>query len=213
MEPIDGVVKYRLDFRAAPPLAIDHLVALIGWRRRLYELALIGQTPERYLGIGFGNVSGRVPGGPDAAGARRFAVSGTQTGLFAHLNENHFAVVTAYRPLENELAAEGPIRPSSEAMTHGMIYDLDPAARFVFHVHSPDMWRRAAHLSIPETDKAAPYGTPAMAREVRRLHESGALAGRIFAMGGHEDGIVSWGESGDEAGERLVAAFRSATAP
>jgi hypothetical protein len=50
------------------------------------------------------------------------------------------------------------------------------------------------------------YGTPEMAAEVRRLaRETPLLEGRALAMGGHEDGIVVFGRSADEAGATMLA--------
>ena len=48
-------------------------------------------------------------------------------------------------------------------------------------------------------------GTPAMAEEIRRLwRESAAPDLRILAMGGHEDGVISFGHSTEEAGLVLL---------
>ncbi len=45
-----------------------------------------------------------------------------------------------------------------------------------------------------------PYGTPEMAREVQRLfRETDVRARRIFAMAGHKDGIVAFGQDFREA--------------
>jgi hypothetical protein len=86
-----------------------------------------------------------------------------------------------------------------------MIYDLDNAIRIVLHVHSPDIWLAADSLGIPVTDSAVPYGTPQMAAEVQRLFkETDVHEQKIFSMGGHEDGVVSFGTSAEEAGEILL---------
>lgn len=44
-------------------------------------------------------------------------------------------------PWSTRLVVEGPIAPSSESLTHGQLYALDRDSRFVFHVHSPELWR------------------------------------------------------------------------
>ena len=44
-----------------------------------------------------------------------------------------------------------------------------------------------------------------MAEEVRRLFRDTSVRQRgIFAMGGHEDGVVSFGRSAEEAGNVMV---------
>jgi hypothetical protein len=68
------------------------------------------------------------------------------------------------------------------------------------HAHSPHIWRHAAELQLPMTEDV-PYGTPEMAQEVARLYrESDVAQKRIFGMAGHEDGIVTFGATAEEAG-------------
>ena len=65
----------------------------------------------------------------------------------------------------------------------------------------PKSGAAAAALGIPITDASVPYGTPAMAAEVARLYATSDMAQRrIFSMGGHEDGIVAFGESAEDSG-------------
>ena len=136
---------------------------------------------------------------------RPFVISGTQTGALAELAAEHYAVVRSCDPQRNRVVAAGPLRPSSEALTHGALYALDPALRCVLHVHSPLLWRHAVHLELPLTDPAAAYGTPAMAAEVARLYAEPAVrAGGIFAMGGHEDGLVAFGAGAEAAATALL---------
>ena len=78
-------------------------------------------------------------------------------------------------------------------------------ARVVLHGHAPEIWKHARSLAIPVTAAAVPNGTPEMAREVQRLYRESALPGMgILAMGGHQDGVLSFGKSATEAGEVLV---------
>ena len=97
------------------------------------------------------------------------------------------------------------VKPSAESLTHGTIYALDNDLRWVIHVHSPHIWRHAAALQLPLTSPDVSYGSPEMAAEVRRLfNETPAKARRIFAMGGHEDGVVAFGRTAQETGTVLV---------
>jgi len=99
----------------------------------------------------------------------------------------------------------GSAKPSSEALTHGAIYDASPSSRAVFHVHCPELWRRARALGLPLTRPEVPYGTPEMAREVERLFREAALAEHaIFAMAGHEDGVIAFGTSPEAAGAVML---------
>ena len=56
------------------------------------------------------------------------------------------------------------------------------------------------------TPPDAAYGTPAMVTAVDRLLRATPSQG-LFAMGGHEDGIVAYGTDLDAAGAQLVDAL------
>ena len=209
----EGVIKYQLDYSPGPPLDVTTLSELNAWRRILYMTELISQDPARYDGYGFGNISCRLAPFDRPVNYRAFAITGTQTGDVAHLTPEHFTTVVAYHPERNLLVGEGPIRPSSESLTHGTVYDQDPELRWVMHVHSPELWHNADALEIPVTAVDIPYGTPEMAAEAARLfRETDVSARRIFSMGGHEDGIVTFGRTADEAGSVLLGMLARALA-
>lgn len=209
-QPDDGVIKFELDFEPGPALPDFLLCELNDWRQRLFAAGLIGQDAARYGGVGYGNVSMRLPP-VHAPMPGAFVVSGTQTGGLPVLNALHYALVLECQPARNRIRATGPIAPSSEAMTHGMFYALDPAIQFVMHGHSPLIWGRAADLGLPITRREVPYGTPAMAEEIARLYADPAARGRgIFAMGGHEDGVIAFGEMACKTGELLLTALADA---
>lgn len=209
----EGVIKFDLLFSDAAPLTMDSIGELEAWRHTLREHRLIGQDPARYDGYAYGNVSKRIgaPGAP--RGHRSFIISGTQTGGLAHLDNRHYALVTACDTEHNRVVAEGPIPPSSESLTHGILYDLDKDIRFVFHVHSKQLWESAQAQGIPLTSPAVAFGTAAMANEVQRLFNETDLASRrLFAMGGHEDGVVSCGHTAEAAGRVLLDALAACEA-
>lgn len=201
----EGVIKFDLRFSPAPPLPMAELAELNAWRCILFQLGLVGQDPGRYEGLGYGNVSWRRPPFDAPPTERAFVISGTQTGGLAELGAEHYALVTACDPAANRVDATGPLRPSSEALTHGALYALDAGLRCVLHVHSPLLWHQAGALGLPRTDPGAAYGTPAMAAEVARLYAEPAVrAGGILAMGGHEDGLVAFGADCEAAGMVLL---------
>lgn len=203
----EGVIRFVLQFSAAAPVAIPGMNELNAWRRILWQLDLIGQEAERYGGYGFGNISQRLPPYDAPKNRRPFVISGSQTGHLAELSAG-FATVREYDARLNRVVAAGPVKPSSESITHGAIYNLNSEIRVIFHVHSPTIWRHAAALGIPMTDRNVPYGTPAMAQEVERLFRDVPLGEvGIFAMGGHEDGVIAFGRTADEAGCVLLRAL------
>jgi L-ribulose-5-phosphate 4-epimerase len=200
----EGVVKFQMDYTCGPALPYAELRELNAWRRILFMTNLIGEDPRRYGGFGYGNVSMRLDQ-LSGCGQSCFAISGTQTGALAELTREHYAIVQECWPEDNRVVATGPIKPSSESLTHGMIYNLDHTLRYVLHVHSPEIWCCARIFNIPTTRDDAAYGTPEMAEEVRRLFEDTDIrAYSIFAMGGHEHGIVAFGHCVAKAGSVMM---------
>jgi len=207
----EGVIKYQLWFVQTPPLAMEPLRELNAWRRLLYLTRLIGQDPDRYDGYGYGNVSQRIPPYDAPPQARPFVITATQTGGVPDLTGEHYALVRACYPEENVVVAEGPAPPSSESLTHATLYAIDEALRFVMHVHAPEIWHRADALGLPVTRPDVPYGSPEMAEEVRRLYgETDVRTRRLFAMGGHEDGLIAFGRTAEAAGSVLLTTLAHA---
>ena len=190
----EGVIKFSLNFRPSEQSRqID--VELHAWRALLHGYGLIGQVPHRYEGFGFGNLSQR-----EAIG---FSITATQTGGRQSLSDTDYAWVTAWSLEQNALSATGLTPPSSESLTHAAIYEAQPEVRFVFHIHSPDLWTDRAILELPETAAEIPYGTVEMALALKALAANLGDEG-IAAMAGHEDGIVSWSKSAVGAGLLLM---------
>ncbi len=210
----EGAIKFHAEHRDETLSArrFGELVCqLVAWREILALTRLVGQEPALYGGFGYGNVSGRTGAPGNARGRRSFLITGTQTSGRRCVGLEDFCRVESYDEKRNRVVSRGAVLPSSESMTHGAIYDLGPHIRFVFHAHSAVIWQRARELRLPTTDAAVPYGTPEMAREVARLSRTTALLEKqILAMGGHEDGILAFGRSAEEAGQVLVAALARA---
>lgn len=204
----EGVTRFHATHRAAPLEArrFGALAArLTAWRSILARLGGIGQDPTRYDGAGYGNVSARVGPFPGRRGARPFLVSGTQTGGLACISLDEYSLVERYDITANAVWSRGAARPSSESMTHGALYDLSAAIRVVLHVHCKEIWSRRFTLRLPTTRPGVDYGTVEMAQEMRRLAQTTVLFERgVFAMDAHEDGIVAFGRTADEAGARLL---------
>jgi ribulose-5-phosphate 4-epimerase/fuculose-1-phosphate aldolase len=204
----EGVIRFALEFTPAGPAAIPALGKLNAWRRLLWQLGLIGQDPERYGGLGFGNISQRLEPYDAPPNRRPFVISGCQTGHLSELSPSGFAFVGEHNATLNRVVAAGPIKPSSESLTHGAVYNMDTSIRVILHVHSPTVWHCAAALGIPLTGGHVPYGTPRMAQEVERLcRETRLVETGIFAMSGHEDGVIAFGHTADEAGCVLMRAL------
>ena len=183
----------------------DLVCELIAWREIMALTGLVGQQPGRYEGAGYGNVSARIGPRSSGIGRRSFLITGSQTSGKRCIGLAEFAVVDGYDHAANRVRSHGRVMPSSESMTHAAAYDASPLVRCVLHAHSPVLWQRRHSLGLPETDPSVPYGTPEMAAEVGRLYRESVLPERqILAMGGHEDGILVFGRSPEEAGGVLL---------
>jgi hypothetical protein len=183
----------------------DLVCELVAWREIMALMGLLGQQPGRYEGAGYGNVSARIGPRSSGIGRRSFLITGSQTSGRGCIGLADFAVVDGYDYAANRVRSHGRVMPSSESLTHAAAYDASPLVRCVLHAHSPVLWQRRRSLGLPETDPSIPYGTPGMAAEVGRLYRESVLPERqILAMGGHEDGIVVFGRSPEDAGGVLL---------
>lgn len=208
MNEQEGVIKYRLQHRHSNLASSTDTGPINAWRTLLFRLKLIGQTPEKYQGLGYGNISQRV-----RAGDTPFLISGTQTGHLDYLKSEHFAIVEKASPLHNAIYSTGPCKPSSEALTHASVYIHAPHAQAVIHVHCPEIWHNTLKLQLPHTAADIAYGTVEMARAVEHLFISGQLDSMpIFCMLGHEDGVVSFGETLESAAISLLTQYAYALA-
>ena len=207
----EGVIKYLLEFDKQT-IADDISIELLDqWRHVLYNLALIGQDPARYDGFGFGNISCRIPLS-DA-----FLISGSQTGHLPYLKREHYAVVTECDPKKNHLKAYGQTVPSSESLTHGVIYGaqttgLQKTVGAVVHVHNPLIWNLSESLKLPATPQRVPYGTPEMACAVEGLCSTIVknASPPVFVMKGHVDGVVAYGPNLESAVMSLLDVYHQA---
>ncbi|MEC4749614.1 class II aldolase/adducin family protein [Methylomicrobium sp. Wu6] len=187
----EGVIKFRLDYQVAPARIEAGFAELNAWRSLLWRLGMIGQDGARYDGLGYGNLSLRLDAGS-------FLITGTQTGHIPQLTAAHYACVLQARPDQNYLSAEGPLPPSSEALTHAAVYSANPTVCCVAHGHSPGVWRNAVALKLPCVEAGIAYGTPAMAQAVGALVESHPGQG-VIVMLGHRDGLLTYGQTPEQA--------------
>jgi L-ribulose-5-phosphate 4-epimerase len=198
----EGTIQFAYSLNApADAVADPHTVdTLRGWRTVLRRLGLLGQDPARYDGLGFGNLSARDADCPD-----EFVVTASQTSG-AEILDDDGLVRIIHSDLERFwVDALGRQPPSSETLTHAMIYQADTSVNWVFHAHSPEIWRQTRALGLPATPEHVAYGSTAMVRAVADLlgrHSTRPLA---FTTLGHQDGVFACGASAAQAGTTLAA--------
>ncbi len=179
----DGVIKFTCNWVKSEPLPSHTISELNHWRQILYNKGLVGIDK---FGIGFGNVSIRYQ-------KNQFIISGSGTGQYPILTNEHYTLVTNFNIHRNTVEAMGPIISSSESLTHAILYQCNPAINAVVHIHHKELWKSLLH-KVPTTNKKVEYGTPEMAKEMVRLYNKTELPqSQILVMAGHEDGIVSFG--------------------
>jgi L-ribulose-5-phosphate 4-epimerase len=200
MSEQEGVIKYQLNHHYAPLTSDISVTEVNVWRDILYKLNLIGQDEQRYGGLGFGNISQKLP-----TETLQFVISGTQTGHLAQLSRHDYCLVTRAFPQDNRIDSTGECQPSSEALTHASVYLQDAFVQAVIHVHSPAIWKNTHALQLAHTPEDVAYGTPAMANAVAQLVKTQSWQhAALFTMLGHEDGVIAFGTSLTEAADILI---------
>ncbi|MCX6296518.1 MAG: class II aldolase/adducin family protein [Bacteroidetes bacterium] len=189
-----GVVKFNCTWIKEEPLSSDLLADLNLWRDKMYKVGFIGVYED---GIGYGNMSIRSEG-------KQFIITGSGTGKFKTLSNEHYTKVVDYDLEKNSLTAVGPIIASSESLSHAVIYEKNKNVTAVIHVHNLFLWKKLIDI-IPTTYKNVEYGTPAMAKEIIRLFDDTNVNEiQMLVMAGHEEGLISFGKDLNEAGNQLL---------
>ncbi|GHV03253.1 hypothetical protein FACS189485_05930 [Spirochaetia bacterium] len=186
----EGYVKYTAEHTHAEAMKHPLWPVLNDARTKLFDLGLIGVYPN---GIGFGNVSIRVMGD-------EFLISGTATGAKRELSPNEYCLVRSCDIEGNRVISFGPIQASSESMSHCAIYRACPKADCVIHIHSKTIFAGMLRDNLLSTPKDAANGTPEMARAISNaLGQSKENDHGWIVLAGHDEGLITWGASIDEA--------------
>jgi L-ribulose-5-phosphate 4-epimerase len=188
-----GSIKFHCTLIEAEPVDKESIIEITRWRDILFNHKLIGVYPN---GIGYGNISIRL-------NEKEFLISGTSTGHLETLTNKHYSTVIAYSFPENTLTCVGPIKASAESLTHAAVYEMDPNAQAIIHIHNKRMWNDLLD-KVPTTSASVEYGTPQMASEIKRLfHTTNLIEQKILVMAGHEEGVISFGKNLKEAGDLI----------
>lgn len=202
MTETEGTIRFAYDLQtpAANVIEAELFAQIKAWRSILLQLGLVGQTPHRYHGLGFGNLSVRDPQRPG-----EFVITASQTGSVIDLGQDDLTRVLGCNLDRFWVEAVGRQPPSSETLTHAMIYAADPRIEWVFHGHSPEIWRLAEELALPVTDRGVAYGSPEMVTATAGLLSQYHSRPLVFATLGHADGVFSCGAAARDAGGLLVS--------
>ena len=180
----EGVIKYHAIHENSSSPVHPLLSQLDDARTVLFDLGFVGAYSD---GIGYGNVSIRHQSG--------CIISGTGTGSIRVLGASAYCSVHAFDIEHNTVYTAGPVNASSESMTHCAIYKANPLIQCVLHVHHRELWSRLLEEGHPFTPVDIPYGTPQMAKSMLSLVKDGVTPFGILLMAGHEEGIVTYGQT------------------
>jgi len=189
---MEGFVKFNCYWNQSGPVISDEQFEIINsWREILYNMDLIGAYEN---GVAFGNISMRIGRG------HPFIITGSATGEIPELEPGHYVKVNSFNIDDNAVQCVGPLKASSESLTHAAIYTADPGVNAVVHVHSLDLWNELIH-KVPTTNPGMDYGTAGLAKDILRIFTSGpeVYEKRIIVMAGDRAGILTFGHDMDEA--------------
>lgn len=193
---MDGVVKFNCHWNQSGPVISDEQYEIINyWREILFNMDLIGAYEN---GVGFGNISMRITGG------NQFIITGSATGEIPELEPGHYVKVNSFNIADNAVQCLGPLKASSESLTHAAIYLSDPDTNAVIHVHNIDLWNELIH-KVPTTNPSMDYGSIGLAHDILRLFQDPkVIEKRIIIMAGDRAGILTFGHDMDEAANVLM---------
>jgi L-ribulose-5-phosphate 4-epimerase len=197
---MEGVVKFNCHWSQSGPVISDEKYEIINyWREVLFNMDLIGAYEN---GVGFGNISIRVGSG------NQFIITASATGEIPELEPGHYVKVNSFNIDDNAVQCVGPLKASSESLTHAAIYLSDPGINAVVHIHSIELWNDLIY-KVPTTNPSMDYGTIGLAKDILRIFkEPEVYEKRIVVMAGDRAGILTFGHDMDEAVNVLMEYLR-----
>ncbi len=194
---IDGVIKYTIEHLSDEAPKFKKFEELERVRYELFTLGLIGEKQ----GVGYGNISLKDTQGDS------FFITATQTGNKELLSKEFYTYVEDYNFQTFRIFSKGLHKPSSEALSHAVIYSLDTNINGVIHIHSNALWKFMIEKKYLYTE--AEYGTKEMITEIQQLYkQNDPLTDNIFVMKGHQDGIICFAPTIEEAKKKLFQLMR-----
>ena len=199
----EGVIKFNHVFAAhTGEIHSDDYVELEKIREVLYKKGLIGCYSD---GIGFGNLSLKRDYSEFYAQSSnpQFLISGTQTGNLPHLTGKHYTRVVDFNFQQNQVTVHGPVKASSESLTHASIYQTSSQIECVIHIHNKNIWNALIENNYPAIPKNIPYGTLEMANYAKEevLNKSSE---KLFVMKGHDEGVIFYNSNKQRCLEHVL---------
>jgi ribulose-5-phosphate 4-epimerase/fuculose-1-phosphate aldolase len=174
--------KFRTEFSGREPPEDTRIYEIIRLGGKFHRMGLLPKEKGGHAGnMSFRNSRGFV-----------ITAGGIDKGKLIHKD---FVQVLSCNIDTKVVKAEGETEPSSETLTHHLIYSKRKDVNAVIHVHDAKVLEHARSLNVPLTKKVHPYGTPELAYEIGKVLGKNSF----IAVKGH--GVIALGKSLWEAGK------------
>lgn len=192
----EGVIKFKFKCQDINFLIPENDFNIINpIRQLLKEKNYLGQYPD---GISYGNVSMRNNNTDE------FYITASDTGKLVNTQQSQYVKITSCDLKNNLCYYMGSALPSSETLSHFIIYTYCPEAKAVIHIHDKKLWEKLKN-KVPTSHPDVEYGTIKMVNEIIYLLQNTSLKHeKVLVMGGHEDGLISFGATIEEAFNLLI---------
>lgn len=159
---------------------------------RIYEILSLGQKFKK-MGL-LPHEDGGNAGNLSFRNSRGFVITagGKDKGK---LTQRDFVQVLKASLDSMKVIAEGEEQPSSETLTHHLLYMERKDINAIIHVHDDTVLKNAHKLKIKSTERKHPYGTAELAKDIKKSVGDG----NFLAVKGH--GVIALGKSMWEAGK------------
>ncbi len=191
----EGLIKFQLNhvMRSLDEINIQ-LESLFKIRKKLFSKKMIGVDN---FGVGYGNISIRIDF------SDHFLITGTQTSSMPIITKDEMVLVRGYDPKKFTIDSCGQIKPSSESSTHATLYQMDKKIISIIHIHNFSLWKNMIEQNFHVSGDLE-YGTKELSNNIREIFSIiNNSPQKIFPMKGHEGGVISYGQSIEEAYEYI----------
>lgn len=195
-----GTIKFKCNLKLSPELEEKLYIDIEKWRAIFFKMSLIGEYSTKK--ISFGNISKRL------SGSNEFIITGAQTGQFPNLTGAQYTKVVKCDLKKLSLDAIGPTAPSAESVTHYSIYEKCTQVNAIFHVHHTELWSFLNKNQCDSIAKDVKHGTQEMGLACGDC--IGTKSKGIMVLEGHQDGIISFGETIEDAGKIILETLKEA---
>jgi ribulose-5-phosphate 4-epimerase/fuculose-1-phosphate aldolase len=195
----EGVIKFNYNLKLSKPLESSEYIDLEKWRVIFFKMKLIGEYQKEK--VGYGNLSKKINPQSD-----QFIITGTQTGKYPNLTGSQYTQILKCNLKKMSVEVKGPIAPSSETLTHHAIYSTSNQINAIFHIHDSILWKYMIKEEMEATSTNVSYGTEKMGEEALKCIANKNSG--IFVMKGHQDGVIAYGSSCEQAGKIILEIFK-----